>query len=206
LPWLGVTGFAGLDFSDNKDENNRPSTIPAFASYGGGSYYRDSRLINTNANANFNFNHQFNDLHTVSGILGYEYKFANRELTGAEGRGFPNPALRYLQNAAVPYGVDGFYTEYKRAGFFSQARYDFDDRYTAEVTVRRDGSSRFGFNRQWGTFGAVSAGWRLSSEAFLQDARWIDNLRLRASYGITGNSDILDFQSRSLVGTGGQYL
>ena len=206
LPWLGVTGFAGLDFSDNKDENNRPSTIPAFASYGGGSYYRDSRLINTNANANFNFSHQFDDLHTVSGILGYEYKFANRELTGAEGRGFPNPVLRYLQNAAVPYGVDGFYTEYKRAGFFSQARYDFDDRYTAEVTVRRDGSSRFGFNRQWGTFGAVSAGWRLSSEAFLQDARWIDNLRLRASYGITGNSDILDFQSRSLVGTGGQYL
>ena len=206
LPWLGVTGFAGLDFSDNKDENNRPSTIPAFASYGGASYFRDSRLVNTNANANFNFNHRFNDLHTVSGILGYEYKFANRELTGAEGRGFPNPVLRYLQNAAVPYGVDGFYTEYKRAGFFSQARYDFDDRYTAEVTVRRDGSSRFGFNRQWGTFGAVSAGWRLSSEAFLQDARWIDNLRLRASYGITGNSDILDFQSRSLVGTGGQYL
>lgn len=206
LPWLGMTGFAGVDFSDNKDENNRPSTIPVFASYGGGSYYRDSRLINTNTNANFNFNHQFDDLHTLSGILGYEYKFANREITAAEGRGFPNPVLRYLQNAAVPFAVDGFYTEYKRAGFFTQARYDFDDRYTAEVTVRRDGSSRFGFNRQWGTFGAVSAGWRLSSEAFLQDARWIDNLRLRASYGITGNSDIQDFQSRSLVGTGGQYL
>src|SRR5690554_3925050 len=144
LPWFGVTGFAGIDFADNKDENNRPSTIPAFASYGGSSYYSDSRLLNTNANSNFNFNHRFNERHTITGILGYEYKFSNRELTSAEGRGFPNPVLRYLQNAAVPYSVGGFYTEYKRAGFFGQARYDYDDRYTAEITVRRDGSSRFG--------------------------------------------------------------
>lgn len=206
LPWLGVTGFAGIDFSDNKDENNRPSTIPAFSAYGGSSFYSDNRLINTNANGNFNFNKKFNDLHTVSGILGYEYKYETRERTSAVGRNFPNPVLRYLQNAAVPFSVGGFYTEYKRAGFFSQARYDYDDKYTAEVTLRRDGSSRFGFNKQWGTFWAASAGWRLSSEPFMENAVWVDNLRVRASYGITGNSDIGNFQSRSLVGTEGQYL
>lgn len=206
LPWLSATGFAGLDFSDNRDENNRPSTIPAFADYGGASYYSDARLINTNANGNFNFNHTFNELHALTGILGYEYKYEVEEVTTAEGRNFPNPVLRYLQNAAVPYGVGGFYTEYKRAGFFSQARYDYNDRYTAEVTVRRDGSSRFGSNSQWGTFGAASVGWRISSESFLENSSWIDNLRIRASYGITGNSDIGNFQSRSLVGTGGQYL
>lgn len=206
LPWLAVTGFAGIDFSDNKDENNRPSTIPAFASYGGASFNSDNRLVNTNANANFNFNKKFNDLHTVSGVLGYEYKYETSEGTSAEGRNFPNPVLRYLQNAAVPFSVGGFYTEYKRAGFFTQGRYDYDDRYTAEVTLRRDGSSRFGFNNQWGTFGAASVGWRLSSESFMENAIWVDNLRVRASYGITGNSDIGNFQSRSLVGTGGQYL
>src|SRR5690606_12632902 len=59
LPWLSATGFAGIDFSDNKDENNRPSTIPAFADYGGSSFNSDSRLINTNANGNFNFNKKF---------------------------------------------------------------------------------------------------------------------------------------------------
>ena len=206
LPWLAVTGFAGIDFSDNKDENNRPSTIPAFSAYGGSSFYRDSRLVNTNANANFNFDKKFNDVHTVTGVLGYEYKYETDEVTSAEGRNFPNPILRYLQNAAVPFGVGGFYTEYKRAGFFGQGRYDYDDKYTAEVTVRRDGSSRFGFNSQWGTFGAVSAGWRISSEPFLEHVRWLDNLRVRASHGVTGNSDIGNFQSRSLVGTGGQYL
>src|SRR5690606_35462053 len=92
LPWLGVAGFAGLDFADNKDENNRPSTIAAFASFGCAPYCHDRRLINTTANANFIFNPQSTGLHTVSGILGYEYKFAYRELTGAEGRGFPYPA------------------------------------------------------------------------------------------------------------------
>src|SRR5690554_6285077 len=206
LPWLSATGFAGIDFSDNKDENNRPSTIPAFADYGGSSFYSDSRLINTNANGNFNFNKKFDELHTVTGILGYEYKYETDEGTSAEGRNFPNPVLRYLQNAAVPYYVGGYYTEYKRSGFFSQARYDYDDRYTAEVTARRDGSSRFGEDNQWGTFGAVSVGWRISSEPFLQNVSWLDNLRVRASYGITGNSNIGNFQSRSLVGTGGQYL
>ncbi|WP_375585747.1 SusC/RagA family TonB-linked outer membrane protein [Cyclobacterium xiamenense] len=206
LPWLGFTAFGGLDFSDNRDENNRPSTIPAFASYGGSSTFVDRRIVNSNANANFNVNKTFSDLHTVSGILGYEYKMETQENTSATGRGFPNPVLRYLQNAAQPFQVGGFYTEYARSGFFGQAKYDYDDRYTFDLTVRRDGSSRFGTNTRWGNFGAVSAGWRLSSERFMENARWVDNLRLRASYGITGNSNIGNFESRTLVGSAGQYL
>src|SRR5690606_12736419 len=164
VPWLSAAGFAGIEFSVYKGEDNRPSTSAACAGYGGSSFYSDSRLINTSANGNFNFNKKFDELHTVTGILGYEYKYETDEGTSAEGRNFPNPVLRYLQNAAVPYYVGGYYTEYKRSGFFSQARYDYDDRYTAEVTARRDGSSRFGEDNQWGTFGAVSVGWRISSE------------------------------------------
>ncbi|GEO23673.1 SusC/RagA family TonB-linked outer membrane protein [Cyclobacterium qasimii] len=206
LPWLGFTGFTGLDFSDNRDENNRPSTIPVFASYGGSSSFSDRRIVNTNANANFNVNKEFLDVHTISGILGYEYKMETQETNSATGRGFPNPTLRYLQNAAQPYDVSGFYTEYIRSGFFGQAKYDYDDKYNVDLTVRRDGSSRFGINSRWGTFGAISAGWRLSSESFMANVNWVDNLRLRASYGITGNSDIDNFESRTLVGSAGQYL
>ncbi|MCC5936742.1 MAG: TonB-dependent receptor [Lunatimonas sp.] len=206
LPWLGFTGFGGIDFSDNRDENNRPSTIPAFSAYGGSSTYTDRRVINSNANGNFNINKKFNGVHTISGILGYEYKGETSEATSATGRGFPNPVLRYLQNAAQPFDVGGFFTEYKRAGFFSQAKYDYADKYTFDITARRDGSSRFGANTRWGNFGAVSAGWRISEEAFIQNTPWLDNLRLRASYGITGNSDIGNFVARTLIGTSGQYL
>ncbi len=206
LPWLGFTTFGGIDFSDNRDENNRPSTIPAFASYGGSSTYTDRRIVNTNANANFNVNKSFKDVHTISGILGYEYKAETSESNFATGRGFPNPLLRYLQNAAVPFDVGGFFTEFRRSGFFSQAKYDYDDRYTFDVTMRRDGSSRFGTNTRWGNFGAISGGWRISSERFMQNALWVDNLRVRASYGITGNSNIGNFQARTLIGSAGQYF
>lgn len=205
-PWLSWTSYFGIDFADVQEINNRPSTIPAFASYGGASVFTGRRNTNFNTNHNFNFNKKFNDVHTVSGVLGFEYKVGNGDMQSATGRGFPNPTLIYLQNAAVPFAVNSNYTEYKRAGFFGQLKYDYDDRYTADLTVRRDGSSRFGSENKWGTFGAVSLGWRLSSEAFLQDVTWLDNLRMRASYGLTGNSDIANFASRTLVGSSGQYL
>lgn len=205
-PWLSWTSYFGVDFADNRDENNRPSTIPVFSSYGGQSTFVDNRNLNYNTNHNFNFNKKFNDVHTVSGILGFEYKAAQSETTSATGRGFPNPDLIYLQNAAVPFAVGGSFTEYKRMGFFGQAKYDYDDRYTADVTIRRDGHSRFGEQNKWGTFGAVSLGWRISSEGFMEGLTWLDNLRVRGSYGITGNSEIANFASRTLIGTSGQYL
>ncbi|MBD8491239.1 TonB-dependent receptor [Echinicola sp. CAU 1574] len=205
-PWLSFTSYAGIDFSDNRDENNRPSTIPAFAPYGGSATYTDRRFNNFNTNHNFNFNKTFDDIHTVSGILGFEYKSAQDELSTATGRGFANPTLRYLQNAATPYAVGGNYTEYKRAGVFGQVKYDYNDRYNAEIILRRDGNSRFGAEYKWGTFYAFSAGWRISSESFMDDLTWVDNLRMRASYGVTGNSEIDNFASRTLVGGTGQYL
>ncbi|MFT7364243.1 MAG: TonB-linked SusC/RagA family outer membrane protein, partial [Algoriphagus sp.] len=205
-PWLSFTSYFGLDFSDNADINNRPSTIPVFSSYGGASVFTARRTNNFNTNHNFNFNKKFKDVHTVSGILGFEYKAEQFDLQTATGRGFPNPTLIYLNNAATPFSVGSSFSEFKRAGVFGQVKYDYDDRYTADFTLRRDGHSRFGEQNRWGTFYAASAGWRLSSEAFLQDVTWLDNLRVRASYGVTGNSDIANFASRSLIGSSGQYL
>ncbi len=205
-PWLSFTSYFGLDFSDNADINSRPSTIPVFSSYGGGSVFTARRNNNFNTNHDFNFNKKFNDVHTVTGVLGVEYKGAQSDFQSATGRGFPNPTLIYIQNAAVPFAVGSSFTEYKRAGVFGQVKYDYDDRYTADFTLRRDGHSRFGEQNRWGTFGAASVGWRISSESFMQDLTWLDNMRVRASYGITGNSEIANFASRSLVGSGGQYL
>lgn len=205
-PWLSWTSYFGVDFSDGLDQNNRPSTIPAFAAFGGSSFFQDDRRLNYNTNHNFNFSKKFNDVHTVSGIAGFEYKAFERVLFNATGRGFADPSLVYLQNAATPFAVGGNFTEFIRAGFFGQAKYDYDDRYTADFTIRRDGHSRFGAQNQWGTFGAASVGWRISSEGFMQGITWVDNLRVRASYGITGNSEIPNFASRTLVGNTGQYL
>jgi TonB-linked SusC/RagA family outer membrane protein len=85
------------------------------------------------------------------------------------------------------YGSGGGYT---LVSFFGKVNYTFDDRYMASLTIRRDGSSRFGKNNRYGTFPSISAGWRINQESFLRDVSWIDNLKIRASWGQTGNQEI----------------
>ena len=80
---------------------------------------------------------------------------------------------------------------YSLVSFFGKFNYTYNDRYLASITLRRDGSSRFGKNNKYGTFPSVSAGWRISEEKFMEPAKeWLDNLKLRASWGQTGNQDI----------------
>ncbi len=81
---------------------------------------------------------------------------------------------------------DGF----SLASFFAKINYSFDSRYLIGLTVREDGSSRFGANNRWATFPSVSLGWRINNEAFLRDQTWLDDLKLRLSWGQTGNQEI----------------
>ena len=81
---------------------------------------------------------------------------------------------------------DGF----SLVSFFGKVNYSYADRYLASLTIRRDGSSRFGHNNQYGTFPSVSAGWRISEEKFMKNFNWLDNLKLRYSWGQTGNQEI----------------
>lgn len=106
-------------------------------------------------------------------------------------------------------GGDGF----SLASFFTKANYVYDNRYLASVTVRYDGSSRFGKNNRFGTFPSFSAGWRLSEEKFLKNVNWLDELKLRVSWGQTGNQQIANsarhYLYQSTYGTitdaGGSY-
>ncbi len=97
---------------------------------------------------------------------------------------------------------DGF----SLVSFFGKVNYTYDDKYLASFTIRRDGSSRFGSNNQYGTFPSVSAGWRLSQEKFMQNIQWLDNLKLRYSWGQTGNQEISNTARytlyKSVVSTG----
>ena len=96
---------------------------------------------------------------------------------------WPNSAV----GEAEGYGSGEGYT---LVSFFGKLNYTYNDRYMASLTVRRDGSSRFGRNNRYGTFPSVSAGWRISEESFMKGLDWLDNLKLRASWGQTGNQEI----------------
>ena len=79
---------------------------------------------------------------------------------------------------------------YSLVSFFGKANYNYADKYMASFTIRRDGSSRFGKNNRYATFPSISAGWRINQENFLKKASWIDDLKIRASWGQTGNQEI----------------
>jgi TonB-linked SusC/RagA family outer membrane protein len=81
------------------------------------------------------------------------------------------------------------YNENNLVSFMARAQYSFLERYMLNVAVRRDGSSRFGKNNKWGTFPSVAVAWRANQEKFLEDVRWIDNLKVRLSYGVVGNQN-----------------
>ena len=87
--------------------------------------------------------------------------------------------------------AEGFGDGFSLVSFFGKINYTYDDKYLASFTIRRDGSSRFGSSNQYGTFPSVSAGWRISQEKFMESTKgWLDNLKLRYSWGQTGNQEI----------------
>lgn len=99
------------------------------------------------------------------------------------------------------------YAKATLASYFARASYDFDARYMIQATIRRDGSSRFGSNNHWATFPSVSVGWNIMNEKFMEPAAsWLNNLKVRASWGKNGNEAIGNFQYIALVANGNNYI
>ena len=88
---------------------------------------------------------------------------------------------------------------------FARVNYNYEDKYLFTATVRRDGSSKFGVNKRWGTFPAFSAGWRLTEESFMPDFTWLHDLKLRVGYGISGSDNVPNYQYASSVGQQGHF-
>ncbi|MBJ6143400.1 TonB-dependent receptor [Hymenobacter sp. BT559] len=138
--------------------------------------------------------------HHFDVLAGESYQRADQKVTSAEGRGFPTPQFTRIASAAVKTGGNtSFGTGYSFLSYFARANYNFQGKYLLSGSVRRDGSSRFGANNRYGTFGAGSVGYLLSEESFLKGNEIINYLKLRASYGVTGNGEIGNFSSRRLV-------
>ncbi|HLO92032.1 MAG TPA: SusC/RagA family TonB-linked outer membrane protein [Lentimicrobium sp.] len=101
----------------------------------------------------------------------------------------------------------GSYREMSRLiSFFGRVMYNYNEKYLAAVSLRREGSSRFGENHKWGWFPSVSAGWRINREDFMSEVRWVNDLKLRVGYGITGNQDIGNYKSLLLMGRAGKFF
>ena len=151
----------------------------------------------------FNYNHKLNLLG------GYSYLDNTYEGFGAERRGFDTDLFLYNNLAAGQDFRAGDVYSYKGQAklisFYSRANYSYKGKYMVTATLRYDGSSRFGENNKWGLFPSASFAWRISDESFMKGtSSWLDNLKLRAGYGVTGNQDgIGEYKSLSILGAGG---
>jgi TonB-linked SusC/RagA family outer membrane protein len=152
-----------------------------------------------------NWNKTFNGVHNVSALAGVEYLSETREGISGAGIGFPTFQFRTIQSAATPESITGFWTGYRRASAFSSVNYDFKKKYLVTVTARYDGSSRFGTENRYGLFPSIRLGWSLVEEEFLKNSSTISEMKFRASYGLTGNDQIGNFDARGLYGGGGNY-
>lgn len=202
---LSFRSLFGLDYRLLQGDNYRDPRTPDGAGVRGRSSVQSdwrTRFITTQT---LNWNKSFNGVHNVSAILGIEYLSETREGISGAGIGFPTFQFRTIQSAATPESITGFWTGYRRASAFASANYDYKKKYLATVTARYDGSSRFGANSRYGLFPSIRVGWSVVEEEFLKTSSVVSELKLRASYGLTGNDQIGNFAARGLYGGGGNY-
>lgn len=142
------------------------------------------------------YRNTFNDKHALTVLAGTEAVESKWHELGGIGNDFfisGDMNYYYLNTAAITSGRSSG-SESALYSIFGRADYGFDDRYLLSATVRRDGSSNFGPENRYGVFPAASIAWRLSSEQFMNTATWVNDLKLRAGYGVTGNQRIPTFQ------------
>lgn len=199
LPGLNLRSTYSLDYSNAQDDLYDNTFLNNGASrngFGQSVSTRDNNWIQENV---LTYQRTFGD-HSINALVGTSVQESVFERTTATGEQFPSNDFTRIISAAVQRGTSEG-TSWGIASLFGRVVYDYKSRYLATVNVRRDGSSRFGRDNRWGTFPSVAVGWLLSEEEFMKDFSFLNILKIRGSYGLTGNqSGITNFQSIGLWG------
>ena len=200
-----LKGQASLDYNDVTEDQYESSAtaiggfLPSVGGQGYGVFIAQS-FSNVVSNLTLTYNKKISDKHTVSGLVGTEVFQSFSNGGSVNGRLFPSDDFTYIGSAGIVDNGSSFKTP--PSGLFSlflDGRYDYDNRFLATIGFRADGSSNFGPKNRFGYFPAASVGWRISEESFF-NSRIINDLKLRASYGFTGNERIGSF---NFLGTWG---
>lgn len=200
--------YKGRNMNDYSEYSN--STTSAGRDDGGYALRKEETKDKQLMEWTLNYDKEFGGAHKVNALLGYSWEDNTTSGFEAANRNFTTDLLGADKLEAGqdlrPSDAKSFKNMYRLISFFARANYSYKERYMATATVRRDGSSKFGSNNKWGTFPSASVAWGISQEAFMRDVKWVNDLKLRAGYGITGNQDGLDpYKTMELYGTSGQY-
>lgn len=198
-------------FRSSRDWEQRPAT-----NYRGLSYASKGNALNWTKTLEtvLDYSTTLAARHTINALAGYSYQYGTSETMSMSNNGFTSDAYMdwnmgagvAINNVLFPRpGLSSFKEDNTLIAFFGRVSYALDNKYFLQATLRREGSSRFGANNKWGNFPAISAGWTLTNEDFMDGMDVVNNLKLRVGYGVTGNQGIPNYQSLIVLSTGGVY-
>lgn len=214
-PVKGLKLSAMLAYQNDFNEYEWTSTHKAYnavmgsengsATLSGG--HGDDRTLELQAD----YGHQW-DKHTFSATVGYSYNKYTYQSWNMYAFNFPIDGFGAWNMGSAESTREGLSTlssnkyERKLIGFYGRVNYNFDNRYLVMASLRYEGSDKFGKNNRWGWFPSISAGWRLNNESWLKDVSWVNELKLRAGYGVTGTEPNAAYQYIALYNFNRSYM
>ncbi|MDR6942969.1 SusC/RagA family TonB-linked outer membrane protein [Mucilaginibacter pocheonensis] len=198
LPGLSIKVNAGADKGAETRNQFTPASITANSIATGLSSSVDN--YSWTAETNVQYNKTIANDHNIEALVGYSAQKFSQVSNSVSGTGYPNDDIPYLSAATSITAGSSNITEYSLLSAIGRLNYNYKGKYLLQGAVRRDGSSRFGTNRKYGYFPSVSAGWIVSDETFMENIKIIDFLKIRSSYGITGNNTIGNYTALSALG------
>jgi TonB-dependent starch-binding outer membrane protein SusC len=194
-----------MDYNQLTEDHYNPATTPQGRPEGNGNF--EFRAVSTwIIEPTLRYSKKIADLHSINAVAGMTFQDRKDFRNSVVGVGFARETLTYLNSAATISTGGSFRTDYKFNSVFGRLNYSYNEKYLASVTVRQDGSSRFGANNKFATFYAASLGWNFSEESFMDGISWLDLGKLRASYGTTGNDGIGNFPWQAAWTGGSNYI
>ncbi len=182
------------DINNYRRDYYRPSNLPTQAVVGPSvsqGFSNTNLYTNWLAENTLTYSKNFG-AHKINAVAGYSAQKEIQDRNTLSATNFPTDAVATLNAGQIASG-NSTVQEWSLLSFLARAQYSYDGKYIVSASIRRDGSSRFGKNNRWGTFPSLSAGWIVSNEKFFEKIKGISNLKLRASYGLTGNFQIPNY-------------
>ncbi len=192
---LNIKSTINFDNSDNTTEVYRPSDNLT-SIRGNYNTYRRQNIVNENT---LTYNTTISDNHNFTLLAGQSYNAYQITRSGLSSGNLYNS----YTIETLPSGSTGNTTSEKNVqiSYFGRLQYNFKEKYILSASLRRDGSSKFGFEQRWGTFPSISLGWRVTEEDFMEDVNWLSELKLRGSSGVNGSNNIGNYAAFSTLGT-----
>lgn len=202
MPELKYRANFGVDIYNSSQDKFRPSTIPLANTEGNPESVpegtsKTAKMYNWVFEQTLSFNKDFKG-HSLSALGGWTMQYQRDESTYAFANGFITNNIPTLNAGTVTRG-NTHASEWALLSGLARVQYNYQGKYMLTGAIRADGASRFGKNNKWGWFPSVSAGWRLSEESFMKSLTFIDDLKVRASFGLTGNFRIPNYGAQGEI-------